>query len=342
MTHHFLGRRPAFTLVELVVVIGLIGVLIGLLVPAVQRAREASSRTACQSNLRQLSLAMQQHVSVKGYFPPLWAYSLSWNNGQPGGSLSNWTPYLLPYLEQSAVADEYNLNEMFYGNYAAIATPLKVLQCPSAPHTVELVTETNWKPSQVSGQPALAAVDPYFTASFTAAPTDYTGFTKVADNWKDLLGYPVGIGDLTPVLATPPYPTAGQIAQWLAGGSLPVQAALRKPSDVTDGLSYSALLIEEAGRPQSWTAGKLADPAATVHYCGWADPGGEFGVLQGDLLNGTLINVTNRSGIYAFHPGGANFPLADGSVRFISSGASARTVVAILTCSAGDSPGSDD
>jgi prepilin-type N-terminal cleavage/methylation domain-containing protein/prepilin-type processing-associated H-X9-DG protein len=332
--------RPAFTLVELLVTIGIIAVLVGLLVPAVQRARDASYRTQCQNNLRQLGLAMQQHVSVKGYFPPLWAYSLFWKNGQPAGSLSNWTPYLLPYLELGSVADEYNMSTMFYDNTAAIACPLKVLQCPAAPRSVDTVTEVNWNPSQVSGNASLSVLDPYFTATFTAAPTDYTGFTKVADTWKDLLGYPPG-PDLAPVLATPPYPTPGQIAYWLAGGSIPVQDALRKPADITDGLSNSILLIEEGGRPQLWDRTKLITSATPVRYSGWADPGGEFGILEGDALNNALINLTNRNGIYAFHAGGANFPFADGSVRFLGIGASARTVVALLTCSAGDEPGGD-
>jgi prepilin-type processing-associated H-X9-DG protein len=334
--------RAALTLVELLVVIGFIALLLGLLFPAVQRVREASARASCQNNLRQIGLAVQQHAGVKGYFPPLWAYSLSWYNGLPSGSLSNWTPYLLPYLDQSALAGGYDLNRMFYDNTAAIATPLKVLQCPSAPRAFDLVTEANWMPSRVSGNPALAVVDPYFTATFTAAPTDYTGFTKVADDWKDLLGYPPGTPDLTPVLATPPFPSAGQLASWLAGGSVPLQAAFRKPADVADGLSNSVLLVEEGGRPQLWSNGSLVNPAATVRYSGWADPGGDFGVLQGDLLNESFINLSNANGIYAFHPGGANFPFADGSVRFVSTSAGARTVVALLTCCAGDVPGAGD
>jgi prepilin-type N-terminal cleavage/methylation domain-containing protein/prepilin-type processing-associated H-X9-DG protein len=336
-----LSRRSAFTLLELLVVIGIISVLIGLLIPAVQRVREASFRASCQNNLRQVGLAMHQHVSIKGYFPPLYAYSLFWSNSQPSGSLSNWTPYILPYIEQSAVANSYNMDTMFYNNTAAIATPLKVLMCPSATRPVDLVTQTNWMPSQVAGNPALAIIDPYFTATFTAAPTDYTGFTMVADDWKDLLSYPPGTPDLVPVLASPPLPSPGQVAYFLAGGSTSVQAALRRPGDITDGLSNSILLIEEGGRPQIWKYGKLVNSQPVVNYAGWADPGGEFGILQGDTFNGALINVTNNNGIYAFHPDGANFPFADGSVRFLSSTTSARTVVAFLTCRAGDSPDTD-
>jgi prepilin-type processing-associated H-X9-DG protein len=101
-------------------------------------------------------------------------------------------------------------------------------------------------------------------------------------------------------------------------------------------------LIEDGGRPQLWKNGKLTNPGTSVRYSGWADPGGQFGVLQGDILNESLINCTNRSGIYAFHPAGANFPFADGSVRFLATSIGARTLVALLTCSAGDAPDGND
>jgi prepilin-type N-terminal cleavage/methylation domain-containing protein len=335
-------HRPGFTLVELLVAITVLAILVGLLLPAAMRVREASLRSSCQNNLRQVGMAMQQYVGVRGAFPPLWAYSDYWSNGQPSGSLSNWTPYLLPYLDQTDLANTYNLNIMFYQNTGAIARPLKVLQCPSSPRPVELVTEIDWNPSTVAGISSLAVLNPYFTASFEAAPTDYTGFSKISDDWKDLLGYPSGSPDLTPVLSTPPFPTPGELAAFLAGGSISLRAAYRKPADITDGLSNSIVLIEDAGRPQLWENGSLVNAAPTVHYSGWADPGGEFGILQGDTLNGTLINVTNNRGIYSFHPAGANFPLADGSVRFLGVGISAQTLVALLTCSAGDEPKTDD
>jgi prepilin-type processing-associated H-X9-DG protein/prepilin-type N-terminal cleavage/methylation domain-containing protein len=332
-------RSSGFTLLELVVTVGIIGIVVGLLIPAVQYARAVAFRSSCQNNLHQVGLAMQQHVAVKGTFPPLWAYRMFWNEGHPSGSLSNWTPYVLPYLDP-AIANMYNMDLQFYDNTSAIALPLKYLQCPSAPRAVDLVTETNWSPSTVSGNGSLAVLDPYFTATFIAAPTDYTGFTKVSDDWKDLLGYPSGSPDLTPVLATPPYPNADQIANWLAGASLPLQGTFRKPADITDGLSNSVVLVEDAGRPQLWNNGRLTNPGV-VHYSGWADPGGEFGVLRGDTFNQQLINVTNNSGIYSFHADGANFAFADGSVRFLSSSTSARTVVAFLSCAAGDTPDGD-
>jgi prepilin-type processing-associated H-X9-DG protein len=299
-------------------------------------ARSAAYRALCQNNLRQIGVATHQHVSVKGGFPPLWSYSLFWSQGKQTGSLSDWTPYLFPYLEQENLANTYDMDKMFYENTEAIARPLKVLQCPSAPRAFETTTEQNWAPSQVSGNSDLAILDPILSSSFTAATADYTGFAKVSDDWKELLSYPSDFPSLVGVLASPPYPSPQEIAGYFIGGTVNRRAILRKPSEITDGMSNTILFVEDAGRPQFWEYGKLVDPEDSVRNSGWADPAGSGQQIRGDLINQCLINCNNRHNIYAFHRGGANFPFADGSVRFISTSVTNRTLVALLTESAGD------
>nr|WP_261344059.1 DUF1559 domain-containing protein [Roseimaritima sediminicola] len=133
------ARRPAkaFTLVELLVTIGIIGVLVGLLLPAVQAVREAARRMQCQNNLHQVGIALHHYHDVHSTLPaggiqprPFW----------PDGKQLAWSAFLLPYLEQETVHEEIDFNYAFDHpvNESIAATPLSVYMCPSTPRSEPL------------------------------------------------------------------------------------------------------------------------------------------------------------------------------------------------------------
>jgi prepilin-type N-terminal cleavage/methylation domain-containing protein/prepilin-type processing-associated H-X9-DG protein len=124
---------PGFTLIELLVVLGIIGALIGLLLPAVQRVREASARTKCLNNLRQIGLALHAHHATLGKFPP---GGIEWRppDGDPTRRQLAWSAFILPYLEQNALYQQLDLTTPFDSpqNAAAAAVVLPIYICPTS------------------------------------------------------------------------------------------------------------------------------------------------------------------------------------------------------------------
>src|SRR5579871_2160647 len=127
------SSRSAFTLIELLVVIAIIGTLVGLLLPAVQKVREAANSVKCSNHLRQLSLACHNCHDAQGVLPP----GLGWfRNSVPPGAYGTVLFHLLPYIEQNNL-----YNSAAYGpNYFAgvnnvMSYPVAVYRCPSDPST---------------------------------------------------------------------------------------------------------------------------------------------------------------------------------------------------------------
>jgi prepilin-type N-terminal cleavage/methylation domain-containing protein len=314
MSHQESSRlRGAFTLIELLVVIAIIAVLIGLLLPAVQQARESASRTQCANNLHQIGVALHTYENNNSSFPPSYVINVTFN---PLSIQSySWGVLILPYLEQENLHRGYDFNQLINSptNEAVISTHLKVMQCPSAPKADRLYSFTLPANAIFKGSPAM---------TWQASASDYIPPSGVRLG----LNFP---------------------ASQDRHGLLNVDFNCRT-TDVRDGLANTILVAELAGRPDVWRAGGLStlNPAAgeSTAGAGWGDPLNGESWLNGSLYDGTgtqgpcPINCTNLTtrGLYAFHPVGANVVMGDASVRLLSASIDPATFAYLVTRAGGE------
>ena len=149
-------RPPGFTLIELLVVIAIIAILIGLLLPAIQKVREAANRSSCQNNLKQLGLALHNFHDANRVFPASgWTMA---GPGNPQGKFVGWRALSLPYIEQANLQTLYDFNVHWWEgrNLDAAVFPVKVYECPSVPQR-KLVTSapSTWPSSHSSSPPRI-------------------------------------------------------------------------------------------------------------------------------------------------------------------------------------------
>jgi prepilin-type N-terminal cleavage/methylation domain-containing protein/prepilin-type processing-associated H-X9-DG protein len=307
--------RPGFTLIELLVVIAIIAVLIGLLVPAVQKVREAANRAKCSNNLKQLALAAHQHHDATGKFPN-GLHTVDYIDGRYANGTS-WEVELLPYFEQENLKKKWDYadyrNNVAGDTNATTAQVLKVLLCPSDPLP----------------DPVCHFVDelPQYAYAW-----GFYGLSSYGGNaGKRSFPGPLRL-------------TRDGIFCWDSSIGL---------ADVTDGASNTFLFGERVHRdPEfdryAFTSSPSFYPLAKQGA--WAAvfaTGG--GSLPHHLLStpvpinyqmpasGGSAEMNNRLCAYGSgHPGGANFAFADGSVRFVSDGIPLATLQALSTLAGGE------
>jgi len=305
------GPRDGFTLIELLVVIGLIGLLAGLLLPAVQAAREAGRRTHCQSNLRQVGLAVHLFEDSQRSLPCA-AYGKPYNELSP--TIGSVFTKLLPYAEGLAIAAQYDWNHDWTAaeNQLAVNTPVPILRCPSSPGGA---LQSGLRNSTGAKFPDRTAAVSDFTAVYSwgfplAIPTDPV--------WRDIWG----VSALSPLNEDNHYETPTRIR-------------------VLDGASQTLTFVERAASTDRWVSGQLVEnsPSTAADWAPWAGQGCVWILSYTDGgkswaptgLGPCNVNCSNHQGLYAFHRGGANVLFLDGRVVLLHESIQAEVLFALVT-----------
>lgn len=326
-----LGRRQAFTLVELLVVIAIIGVLVALLLPAVQAAREAARRTQCTDNLREIGIAMHKHHDVRNRLP-------FGNNSPPSAGYGyNWRLHILPFLEQSALYDLFDQNLSSWSSAMAPSngSAIPSYRCPSSPLPRYAVSMSP------SAGPYSQVQRVTYVGISGATATAFTGsaFTETRIN---------------PAAPTTGCCTGGDIS---AGGALPANFVVSF-GHITDGTSNTLLASEQSdfiwqsngvradwntgwhgwliGTSQTGVAGGSGVSSndnrifglVSIRYRnnqkkGWA--------VGGDCSQGVCPNFGCNIPLNSTHPGGVVALFCDGSTRFLGDSLPLLTLATLAT-----------
>jgi prepilin-type N-terminal cleavage/methylation domain-containing protein/prepilin-type processing-associated H-X9-DG protein len=299
------GKAHGFTLVELLVVIAIIGILVALILPAVQSARESGWRTQCQNNMRQIGQAALTYENQFKRIPP----------AQGADNRHSFFAYLLPFLEERNVANNYQLkpntrwndpvNDSANPGQLASRAPLPIHICPSV------------------GEIRLAR------GKYPVS--DYTVIIEVDSGLYDRFR----ANQTRPPNRPPKNRTA-----------LVHKTDFRRVAKVLDGMSQTILLAECAGRPEIYNEKRQRISTNPNSEGGWADPDNEITLHGVSIAGGTpsMMNALNEnigggapgSEIYSFHPGGCNFVFGDGTVRFIPETVDPDVFISLVTCADGD------
>lgn len=293
--------KHAFSLVELLVVVTIIGVLVALLLPAVQSAREAARRSECSSRVRQLSVALHSYAQTHDAFPPGCIVSVgthpefdSWTEASAAGSRrhgTSWMLLLLPYIEQVNLHSGWDFTKNVVQNAAVAQTDIAAFYCPS-------------RRKKLRNKDSKRMLDD----SWTGGGTDYGGCLGAGNGWSN------------ESKSTDHHIFAKSASQCWDNGSL---IGIFSPNgatgfiDIKDGTSNTIMIGElqrldgsESYRTSQdgWALGGVA----TLFTTAMNETGGTYQI--GGLNN----NFFESPG--SDHPGGAHLGMADGSVHFIANG----------------------
>ena len=326
-------RWRAFTILELLAAIAIIGILLALLLPAVQAARTAARRTACQNRMRQTGQAIHLYIEANDVFPPSkCTYTYTKNSTNKATVGHGLVPFLLPYIEQTASFSQYHFEKNWQNaaNQKAREVRIATLLCSEAA-SVRLCRAGS------SDSDSHRRIVEYFCSDYTScdvinARTQLRNLGIDRRDWRGILA-PAVLGTTTNPILRSTDPTADDVLSALK--TKPIT-----PRAIRDGLSNTMLLFECTSRPKKYDLGKVAgnpdsSPKEPIGGARWADDASQMWLDS--LCYGTqMFNCTNHQEIFSLHPGGCNFVYGDGAVRFHTEKMAPDAFVSCFTAYAGD------
>lgn len=333
MKQRMKSSRDGFTLVELLVVIAIIGILIGMLLPAVQAVREAARRSECQNNERQAALALLSYESAHTTFPdgnmrPIGAPE---NNDQnPGPGHSFWV-LALPFIEQGNLADRYDLAESGWTggsnssnpNTSAIAgVVLPFLLCPSSPlpefpeelTNAQIQGTTNASPPAAGMKPCYVGISgsiAHSTANLPENGSAGTGNSTLSEGGILINNEGIGFGQIPDGASNTI--VLGEQADWMVNPDDGSQIEIRSDGNhgFTMGARRQGIVLDDNGN-QDYNDTRIYNLTVIAHPLNTK-------IFDADLrASGAGGNVGANRPLLSAHPGGVNVALGDGSVHFLN------------------------
>jgi prepilin-type N-terminal cleavage/methylation domain-containing protein/prepilin-type processing-associated H-X9-DG protein len=348
------SRARAFTLIELLVVIAIIAVLIGLLLPAVQKVREAAARMQCQNNLKQLALACHSYHDAMNRFPA--NIELAGTANDSTGVAWSFLAQLLPYIEQDNLYRQANIpTNTFLQSAPQVATPVKTFLCPSDPVSGRgpITTDDDvGVPSGLSTAQNPFNIPPTSAADISSGlgndwlPVGVTNYKGCGgDNWG-------GSGNVN----SPPVNLySGPVTTNPFGGTINPAWVHGDASGNPDGIgSGDGIFYQIANTSTKFTFASITDGTSNTFMIGesllgrnnnasWCSANDDYATCaippNAKFPDGTVndpYDWPNGYGFHSQHTGGVNFALGDGSVHFVADSISMPIYWAMATRAQGE------